>query len=280
MMSSTTWHKVLYESVISAETRKAQGEYYTPDWLAEQVVSECVTDPLQQRVLDPSCGSGTFLFHSARRYLAATEAAGIPLREALHGLTNHVAGIDLHPVAVALARVTYLLAIARRLTDARRGPIRVPVFLGDSVQWDQRLDLLDLWPPRNPHRRGRPVVRERTAVLRGSPRRRLPLRRPRQRSPTSPPTSTVPGARCPRWHTCSGGWRSSPNTTPGSRQTCGCCVSWSTRTATTFGPTTFATSHAPCGCPARKSRVDVLVATRPGCPTGTCPPGCRSGSRR
>ncbi|NIL43191.1 SAM-dependent DNA methyltransferase [Salinispora arenicola] len=136
--------KVLYESVISAETRKAQGEYYTPDWLAEQVVSECVTDPLQQRVLDPSCGSGTFLFHSARRYLAATEAAGIPLREALHGLTNHVAGIDLHPVAVALARVTYLLAIGRdRLTDERRGPIRVPVFLGDSVQWDQRLDLLD-----------------------------------------------------------------------------------------------------------------------------------------
>ena len=27
--------KVLYESVIGAETRKRLGEYYTPDWLAE-----------------------------------------------------------------------------------------------------------------------------------------------------------------------------------------------------------------------------------------------------
>ncbi|SDL64747.1 hypothetical protein SAMN05421869_12898 [Nonomuraea jiangxiensis] len=45
-------------------------------------------------------------------------------------------------MAVALARVTYLLAIGRgRLIDSRRGPITVPVYLGDSVQWTQRVDL-------------------------------------------------------------------------------------------------------------------------------------------
>lgn len=134
--------KVLYESVIGTETRKRLGEYYTPDWLAEQVVREAVTDPLNQRVLDPSCGSGTFLFHAVRRHLAAADEAGIPLAEALSGLTNRVLGIDLHPVAVALARVTYLLAIGRdRLIDSRRGSITVPVYLGDSVQWTQRVDL-------------------------------------------------------------------------------------------------------------------------------------------
>ncbi|MFG1826566.1 N-6 DNA methylase [Microbispora bryophytorum] len=134
--------KVLYESVIGTETRKRLGEYYTPDWLAEQVVVETVTDPLNQRVLDPACGSGTFLFHAVRRHLTAAEEAEIPLAKSLAGLTNHVLGIDLHPVAVALARVTYLLAIGRdRLTDPRRGPITVPVYLGDSVQWTQRVDL-------------------------------------------------------------------------------------------------------------------------------------------
>jgi hypothetical protein len=136
--------KVLYESVISQETRKKQGEYYTPDWLAEKMVGDSVTDPLNQRVLDPSCGSGTFLFHAARRYLVAAEEVGRPLRETLVNITDHVAGIDLHPVAVALARVTYLLAIGRdRLMSQERGPIRVPVYLGDSVQWQQRTDLLD-----------------------------------------------------------------------------------------------------------------------------------------
>lgn len=134
--------KVLYESVIGSETRKQLGEYYTPDWLAEQVVSTAVTDPLNQRVLDPACGSGTFLFHAARRYLDAAATAGISLERSLSGLTDHVLGVDLHPVAVTLARVTYLLAIGReRLLAPDRGAITVPVYLGDSVQWIQRRDL-------------------------------------------------------------------------------------------------------------------------------------------
>lgn len=128
--------KVLYESVITAPTRKRLGEYYTPDWLAERVVSTAIARPLETRVLDPSCGSGTFLFHAARHYLAEADAAGRSAGSALSGLTRHVLGMDLHPVAVTLARVTYLLAIGRdRLMHPDRGPIQVPVYLGDAVQW-------------------------------------------------------------------------------------------------------------------------------------------------
>lgn len=128
--------KVLYQSVISAETRKRLGEYYTPDWLAERLVNELIDKPLKQQVLDPACGSGTFLFHAVRRYLTAAEKAKSPLNETLEGLTKHVIGMDLHPVAVTLARVTYLLAIGRdRITDPARGVIQVPVYLGDSLQW-------------------------------------------------------------------------------------------------------------------------------------------------
>lgn len=134
--------KVLYESVIGPDTRRNLGEYYTPDWLADRVIAASVTDPLNQRVLDPACGSGTFLFHAVRRYLEAADQAGIPLANALDGLSGRVLGIDLHPVAVSLARVTYLLAIGReRLIDSTRGPITVPVYLGDSIQWTQRADL-------------------------------------------------------------------------------------------------------------------------------------------
>ncbi|MBN9801397.1 hypothetical protein DMP15_29855 [Pseudonocardia sp. UM4_GMWB1] len=103
--------KVLYESVIDAEQRHSLGEYYTPDWLAEIVVEETVTDALTERVLDPSCGSGTFLFHAVRRYIAAGEAAGMGIGEMLTGVTSKVLGMDVHPVAVTLARITYLLAI-------------------------------------------------------------------------------------------------------------------------------------------------------------------------
>ncbi|RZD67801.1 restriction endonuclease [Streptomyces albidoflavus] len=135
--------KILYESVISKETRHSLGEYYTPDWLAAEVVKETVTDPLSQRVLDPACGSGTFLFHCVRAHLTAAEAAGVPGPEALENVTRHVVGVDVHPVAVTFARVTYLLAIGMdRLQAEDRPPLSIPVYLGDSVQWGQERTLL------------------------------------------------------------------------------------------------------------------------------------------
>lgn len=140
--------KVLYESVIGAETRKRLGEYYTPDWLANAVVAQTLPDPLNSRVLDPACGSGTFLFHAIRGYLAAAEDAGLSVADTLAGVTRNVIGMDLHPVAVTLARVTYLLAIGRRLlTHPERGTLQIPVYLGDSLQWEEQST--DLWSAGN-----------------------------------------------------------------------------------------------------------------------------------
>lgn len=136
--------KVLYESVIGPDTRKELGEYYTPDWLARAIVEEVYTAPLSTRALDPACGSGTFLFHCATEYLNTANASGLPLAATLDGLTQHVIGMDLHPVAVTFARVTYLLAIGRdRLTAPDRGEIYIPVYLGDSLQWHEQN--LNLW---------------------------------------------------------------------------------------------------------------------------------------
>ncbi len=136
--------KVLYESVIGPDTRKELGEYYTPDWLARAMVEDVYTDPLTTRALDPSCGSGTFLFQCATTYLREAAASGMSLADKLDGLTQHVIGMDLHPVAVTFARVTYLLAIGReRLTAPDRGEIFIPVYLGDSLQW--REQKLNLW---------------------------------------------------------------------------------------------------------------------------------------
>ncbi|HEX6666280.1 MAG TPA: N-6 DNA methylase [Solirubrobacterales bacterium] len=129
--------KTLYESVIDADTRKHLGEYYTPDWLAEGIVETAVTEPLEQRVLDPACGSGTFIFWAVRRYLRAAEAAGMSQEAAILGVVSHVAGMDLHPVAVALARVTYLLAIGSKYLEGERPPFSVPIYLGDSLRWEQ-----------------------------------------------------------------------------------------------------------------------------------------------
>ena len=129
--------KGLYESLIDPEDRHDLGEYYTPDWLAARVCETAIDRPLEQRVLDPSCGSGTFLFHAVRRVLASAEADGLDLRAALERCLEKVVGIDIHPVAVQIARVTYLLALGEeRLSDPSRPPLAVPVYLGDALQWN------------------------------------------------------------------------------------------------------------------------------------------------
>ncbi len=129
--------KVLYESLIDPQTRHELGEYYTPDWLAEMVCERAIDDPLEQRVLDPSCGSGAFLFHSIRRYRRAAEAAGYTPEEILRGVCAQVYGIDVHPVAAIIARVTYLLALKGLLNNLGE-PVSIPVYLGDSLQWNLR----------------------------------------------------------------------------------------------------------------------------------------------
>lgn len=129
--------KILYESLVDPDQRHDLGEYYTPDWLAARIVAATVDAPLEQRVLDPSCGSGTFLFHAVRRLVAAGRAAGWAGPRILEACAEKVRGLDVHPVAVTLARVTWLLALGDLLAD-RPTALRVPVFLGDAMQWNLR----------------------------------------------------------------------------------------------------------------------------------------------
>jgi hypothetical protein len=125
--------KILYESLIDRDERHGLGEYYTPDWLAAKVVRHAVTDPVNQKVLDPACGSGAFLFHAVRLVLAEAEEAGMASAVRAAEACTLVQGTDIHPVAVIIARVTYLLALAPALGQ-RSGPLSVPVYLGDAMQ--------------------------------------------------------------------------------------------------------------------------------------------------
>lgn len=125
--------KILYESLIDRSERHGLGEYYTPDWLAAKIVRHAVERPIEQRVLDPACGSGTFLFHAIRNFLADAEEAGLDPKLRAGEATNHIAGMDIHPVAVIIGRVTYLLALQPAI-GTRGGSLSIPVYLGDAMQ--------------------------------------------------------------------------------------------------------------------------------------------------
>ena len=126
----------LYEIIIPAEERRQLGEYYTPKWLADAMVNELVDDPLRQRVLDPACGSGTFIVAAVERFMAAARDSGLEPHEILARLRAAVTGIDVHPAAVHLARASWALA-AREAVNAAADyntEISAPIYLGDALQ--------------------------------------------------------------------------------------------------------------------------------------------------
>ena len=123
----------LYEAIISQTERKKLGEHYTPMWLAEAIVEEAVTDPLSQQVLDPACGSGRFIVAAVKRILATAKAAGLDAEDTCDALMENVKGIDIHPVAVHLARIDWALTARPAILEAKRD-VSPPIYLGDSLQ--------------------------------------------------------------------------------------------------------------------------------------------------
>ena len=147
---------ILYETVIPPDERRTLGEYYTPHWLARTMVQELVDDPLNQRALDPACGSGTFIAAAVTHFLEAANtpapslirhsggsrnpdaAEALDPKELLDRLRDAVTGIDVHPAAVHLARAAWALA-ARPAIDAAvqagyDASGSAPVYLGDALQ--------------------------------------------------------------------------------------------------------------------------------------------------
>jgi methylase of polypeptide subunit release factors len=126
--------KGLYEGLVDPETRHDLGEYYTPDWLAEYMLDTELglsADP-GRSVFDPACGSGTFLFTAIRLIAAARLQRGEDPFEVLLHLLDQVMGVDIHPVAVTIARANYLLALG----DLVRGPhppVLLPVYLSNAL---------------------------------------------------------------------------------------------------------------------------------------------------
>ncbi len=128
--------KKLYQQLFPKSVRHDLGEYYTPDWLAEHVLNEIgyVGDP-DKRLLDPACGSGTFLVmainHIRQWYDENRERCRFDESELGRKILANVIGFDLNPLAVMAARTNYLIAIRDLIGHVDK--VEIPVYLCDSI---------------------------------------------------------------------------------------------------------------------------------------------------
>ena len=90
-------------------------------------------------VLDPYCGSGATLGAAIRRIQEGMALRGQDELDALLQITTNVMGMDPDPVAVTVARTSYLIALG----DAMRGPhppVLIPVYMADASRLPQVSD--------------------------------------------------------------------------------------------------------------------------------------------
>ncbi len=129
--------KRLYQFLVPQEVRHNLGEYYTPDWLAELVLDEVGYEGNPRtRLLDPACGSGTFLVLAIRRAKAYALAHRESSLETAKRIAANVWGFDLNPLAVIAARTNYLFALGDWVHEM--SSLEIPIYLADSVLWPER----------------------------------------------------------------------------------------------------------------------------------------------
>ncbi|HET7062618.1 MAG TPA: N-6 DNA methylase [Nitrosospira sp.] len=125
--------KEFYTTLVDEQIRHDLGEYYTPDWLAQRVLDSVHYEgDLDSTVLDPSCGSGTFLLECINRIRARADAAGTERQKLLRILLSRVKGMDLNPLAVISARANFILAAADLIFSVG-DDLELPIYLADCI---------------------------------------------------------------------------------------------------------------------------------------------------
>lgn len=121
-----------------AGKRKEQGIYYTPTFIVDYIVKHALQPVLDKcktaeqllkiKVLDPACGSGSFLIKALEVLNEKYKSLGYPgdERTKLLILTHNIYGVDLDEQAVEIARLNLLI-------NSLDGKMRLP-YLTDNIK--------------------------------------------------------------------------------------------------------------------------------------------------
>lgn len=137
-------HKKKAEVVKDVWKRKSMGIFYTPTYVVDYIVRNTVEIALKEskgnaiRVLDPACGSGSFL---GRAFTSLTQTNGnVSSDQKMRTLTNSIYGVDLDPKAAEIAQLDLLLKVLdrRQILPVLTYNIKV----GNSLVDDKNIDPL------------------------------------------------------------------------------------------------------------------------------------------
>ena len=127
---ATDIFRTIYQEMIVAGVRHRLGEYYTPEILCKKMVKKSYI--LKDRILDSSCGSGTFLIETLKEIdLQFNLKPGEKPPEDWFKAVNNIFGFDINPIAVLTTKANIILFFKSRKQWLEK--ISINIYLCNSI---------------------------------------------------------------------------------------------------------------------------------------------------
>jgi type I restriction enzyme M protein len=101
----------LFQTFVTRYQRGDRGEFFTPYPVVELAV-QMIAPTSNERIVDPACGSGSFLLHAAR-YVA--EQNDISINDYIE---NRLLGIEFNPEVAWIAQLALRFSGSARVSDS------------------------------------------------------------------------------------------------------------------------------------------------------------------
>ncbi len=108
----------LYERFLDVDSRKQLGEFYTPMPVAKYVLEHIGFFDKPGPLLDPACGSGTFLIAATIGLIENLKKRGISTRNAIEETVKLVHGLDINMFAAFIAQLQLIWHLFPYLKEA------------------------------------------------------------------------------------------------------------------------------------------------------------------
>ena len=149
LAASFDFFREIYQNILPREIRKTLGEFYTKDDIVEEVLDAAglTRDEILKlyndwrqggdagrsvKIVDPACGSGTFLIHTIRRIFDAVGC--VP--DVVRFIEENVIGVDINPFAVDMARMNFAIVLTEEMVSRCKSfPLisKIPILWADSL---------------------------------------------------------------------------------------------------------------------------------------------------
>lgn len=108
----------IYQEFLPPSKRKRLGEYYTPASIVEWILDHTVRQHGVGKLLDPACGSGSFLVRYAHWRFEDARHRGLKPQEVCQNVLEEVWGFDINPFAAFISHFQLMWAVLRFLKNS------------------------------------------------------------------------------------------------------------------------------------------------------------------